>query len=511
MTMIPYEYFVKDLSGPLSGHRLGLVGQVWKLLDTDNSGYVDRPECAALFVAHLHPDVLEGIHDMEFVRKRFADDLFQGSEHLTWEDFKDRHSALSINIEKDSAFNLYIHDTWDLAGTKNRLKNLDQYTHPVENKFQTAARDVSFQRVRHGDHLMPGCKAHSDWEPPAVQAYEQEPEWMKPKGLAVGALRKLRDALKRKSLRGVFAIPVIFRNHDSTGDGCLSEIEFAHAFHGMNLGLDDSEIQALFNHFDHTNDGSVEYEEFVDGVRGPLNAYKLSWVRAVFQFLDVDHSGTLPLDDLRTKYDAKNHPMRHKGLMSAEEIYLEFLETFIDAAVQQPVRGLVTWDMFHNYYAMLGAQAPTDEHFAAVIQGTWGIGVDAVFNPYAPAPPTPPQPPFPKKVFGTQLTTPGEFLRSGKPVPKPLPPFASDVDPPRPPTMAEEALTVGIDVLMDRVRKAISCTNDPAMAGRTIIGCQGFGNSLEREEKLNGGPLDGEQLSELLLKVFVPVNAASGR
>lgn len=74
--------------------------------------------------------------------------------------------------------------------------------------------------------------------------------------------------------------------------------------------------------------------------------------------------------------------------------------------------------------------------------------------------------------------------------------------------MAQQALTVGLDVLMDRVRKAISCTNDPAMAGRTIVGCDGFGETLKRDEKLTGGPLDGEQLYELLLKVFVPVNAA---
>ena len=511
MTMIPYEYFIKDLSGPLTGHRLALVTEVWKLLDKDNSGYVDRPECAALYVAHLHPDVLEGIHDLDFVSKRFADELFQGSEHLTWEDFKNRHAAMSVNIEEDSAFNLYIHDTWDLAGTRNRLANLDQYTHPVDNKPQTYARDVEFRRRRHGDHLQPGCKAHVDWEPPHVDAVEEEPEWMKPKGLAVEAMQKLRAALKKKSVRGIFAIPVIFRSHDSAGDGWLSFEEFRHAFHGMNLGLSDAEIDALFHHFDHPESmrrGSVQYEEFVDGVRGRLNSYKLAWVRAVFQFLDVDHSGTIPLDDLRTKYDAKNHPMVHKGLMSREEIYLEFLDTFIDAAVQQPVSGAVNWEMFHNYYAMLGAQAPSDEHFAAVIQGTWGIGVDAVFDPHAPSLPAPPQPPFPKKVFGTQLTTPGEFIRSGKPIPKPIPPFGSEVEPPRPPTMAENALTVGLDVLMDRVRKAISCTNNPAMAGRTIIGCDGFGESLQREEKLNGGALDGEQLYELLLKVFVPLNAA---
>ena len=61
---------------------------------------------------------------------------------------------------------------------------------------------------------------------------------------------------------------------------------------------------------------------------------------------------------------------------------------------------------------------------------------------------------------------------------------------------------------MSQSWKAISCTNNPAMAGRTIIGCDGFGESLQREEKLNGGALDGEQLYELLLKVFVPLNAA---
>ena len=73
LTMVPYEYFIKDLSGPLTGHRLALVAEVWKLLDKDNSGIVDRAECAALYVAHLHPDVLEGIHEVGLMPASLSD------------------------------------------------------------------------------------------------------------------------------------------------------------------------------------------------------------------------------------------------------------------------------------------------------------------------------------------------------------------------------------------------------------------------------------------------------
>ena len=59
-----------------------------------------------------------------------------------------------------------------------------------------------------------------------------------------------------------------------------------------------------------------------------MNNRRLKLVNQAFSIIDKDGSGDLTIDDLRGRYDARNHPEVKAGKKTEDQVLHEFLKTF---------------------------------------------------------------------------------------------------------------------------------------------------------------------------------------
>lgn len=59
-----------------------------------------------------------------------------------------------------------------------------------------------------------------------------------------------------------------------------------------------------------------------------MNDYRRKLVKQAYTLLDKDGSGIVNMDDIRTVYNAKQHPDVIEGKKTEDEILSEFLDTF---------------------------------------------------------------------------------------------------------------------------------------------------------------------------------------
>ena len=183
-------------------------------------------------------------------------------------------------------------------------------------------------------------------------------------------VQRLKSTLKRRGARGNAGLSRKFRIMDDSGSGTLSMAEFGKAMQEMDLGLSRKEARLLFEHFDPQGDGKVSYEEFVQGLRDPLSERRIGLVRLAFRVLDRDATGAVDLRDVMLAYDASQHPEVIAGRMTADEVYLEFMDTF---EVGGEKDGRITEREFTNYYHNLSASIDDDDYFELMIRNAWHI------------------------------------------------------------------------------------------------------------------------------------------
>jgi Ca2+-binding EF-hand superfamily protein len=63
-------------------------------------------------------------------------------------------------------------------------------------------------------------------------------------------------------------------------------------------------------------------------IRGELNDKRLALVEQAFRKIDKDNSGVLDINDIKDSYNAEKHPDVLSGKKTADQILVDFLETF---------------------------------------------------------------------------------------------------------------------------------------------------------------------------------------
>lgn len=59
-----------------------------------------------------------------------------------------------------------------------------------------------------------------------------------------------------------------------------------------------------------------------------MNQFRQDLAMKAFAIMDCDKSGTIDINDIRQKYNAKMHPDVKSGKKTEDEILFEFLDTF---------------------------------------------------------------------------------------------------------------------------------------------------------------------------------------
>ena len=64
------------------------------------------------------------------------------------------------------------------------------------------------------------------------------------------------------------------------------------------------------------------------GAQGEMNEYRRGLTKKAYAILDKDGSGIVNIEDIRSVYNARQHPDVIEGKKTEDEILSEFLDTF---------------------------------------------------------------------------------------------------------------------------------------------------------------------------------------
>ena len=118
----------------------------------------------------------------------------------------------------------------------------------------------------------------------------------------------------------------------------------------------------------------MAYDEFLAQVRGKMNQKRLVAVKQAFNFLSDKCGGRFTVDYVKKVYDATRHPDVIQGKRTAENVLVEFIETF---EVHHNLGGnestYVTFEEWEDYYQNMSAIEDKDEQFMLVLSNTFNI------------------------------------------------------------------------------------------------------------------------------------------
>src|SRR6185437_6291363 len=103
-------------------------------------------------------------------------------------------------------------------------------------------------------------------------------------------------------------------------------------------------------------------------------------VKRAYARRDKVGRGVVDINDIKGVYNASGHREVRSGKKTADQILVEFLETFEmhhNVQNQENADGRITLDEFIEYYTNVSASLDNDEYFAIMMNNSWNLSGDA--------------------------------------------------------------------------------------------------------------------------------------
>ena len=191
----------------------------------------------------------------------------------------------------------------------------------------------------------------------------------------------LNDILKSRDLRGILYLHLEFINscHD------LSKItfnDFENVLEIQHINLSNLDMKDLFNIFASKNNPNfLNFSAFIRNYKIQLNENKLSCVEQAFSNIDTSENDKVPLNLIKKKFKANNHPDVLNGIRKEEDIILEFLDCFninyeilnLDSKNknENSEQKYIDFEIFANFYEYVSFIHPDDNEFEKIINSAW--------------------------------------------------------------------------------------------------------------------------------------------
>ena len=158
--------------------------------------------------------------------------------------------------------------------------------------------------------------------------------------------------------------------------------DFINILNLNHINFDQDEFKDLFNYFSiDSNYKFLDYTRFIRFFKKELNETKLNIVEKIFLSLQYENSNEdedVPLNQIKNKYKAKNHPEVVSGIKTENEKIKEFRECFdINYDIFNSRKYLannekiVDFDMFANFYEYVSFIYEGDNEFVNLLVSTW--------------------------------------------------------------------------------------------------------------------------------------------
>lgn len=113
---ISYDEFLSGLREELSERRVNMVKKAFAVLDTDKSGEIRVNDIDGIYDVSMNPEFLEGKKSKTEILAEFLNN-FDGARGnndgvVTWNEFYDYYSDLSMSTPSDEYFVRMMESTW---------------------------------------------------------------------------------------------------------------------------------------------------------------------------------------------------------------------------------------------------------------------------------------------------------------------------------------------------------------------------------------------------------------
>ena len=121
------------------------------------------------------------------------------------------------------------------------------------------------------------------------------------------------------------------KQYDRKGDKELSLPDFSEIILNTKVIISEEEIEELFSDFckDNKQAKTINYELFLNKLIIELNPRRENIVKVAFDKLDTEKCGIINLSEIKTFFSSKNCPLVYAAIMSEEDFYNSFIESFL--------------------------------------------------------------------------------------------------------------------------------------------------------------------------------------
>ena len=195
------------------------------------------------------------------------------------------------------------------------------------------------------------------------------------------ALSLLTKILTKRGLRGILYLYSQFLSFCQDINK-ITFNDFTLVFKIQHIDLDINTLKKIFNLFSIKNNNNEEayldFYSFIRTYKKELNENKLKAVEEAFTIIDEKGEDRVPLDVIKMKYNAKNHPDVLNGKFTEDGKILEFLDCFnmcyeilkMDNKKNDDYY-CVDFEIFANFYEYVSFIYPRDRDFQYVVSSTW--------------------------------------------------------------------------------------------------------------------------------------------
>ena len=392
--MINYDDFIRVLRGELNENRKDLIKNVFKHLDIDNKGYLTIEELLNIYQPKYSHEYLDEKKSEEESMTIFEQSLkgnhkyLNGDDatikHIDMEEFEDFYESVSMMIPNDDSFKDIVLKTWGLIKDEPEEEENEKEKEEVKVNDNNEEENIENKDIDNNENreeeLNEEQEEIKEEEVPKEKIVDKEIEFRK-EILKEENIDIFRDKLGVKGIVTVMNLASQLRQYDRKGDKELSYSDFAEVIHNTKVIISEDELSDLFSDFCKGNaeHKTINYELFLNKLIIELNPRRENIVKVAFDKLDTENCGIINLSEIKSFFSSKNCPLVSSALMSEEEFYNSFIESFQthhniyrSAKIKK-----VNFNEFYDYYKYLSITIDDDYLFEETVKSSWKLSKDA--------------------------------------------------------------------------------------------------------------------------------------
>ncbi len=390
--MVNYDDFIRVLRGELNENRKNLIQNVFKHLDIDNKGYLTIEELLNIYQPKYSHEFLEEKKSEEESMTIFEQSLKGNHKYLNGDDasvknidpeeFEDFYESISMMIQNDDTFKDIVLKTWGLIKDEPEEEENENEKENEKEEFNenNEEENIDNNDIENNEQEVNEEQEEIKEEKKEKKIVDKEIEFRK-EILNEENIDIFRDKLGARGIITVMNFVSQLRQYDRKGDKELSYSDFAEVIYNTKVIISDDEIKELFSDFcegDKKNK-TINYEIFLNKLIIELNPRRENIVKVAFDKLDVENCGIINLSEIKSFFNSKNCPLVSSGLMSEEEFYNSFIESFQthhnlyrSAKIKK-----VNFNEFNDYYKYLSITINDDYLFEETVKSSWKLSKDS--------------------------------------------------------------------------------------------------------------------------------------